>query len=334
MPVVSSDSFLHFTGGGLYVLQLILQNGFKLALCDEITGYDNSKGEHIVTAMAIPMICFCDIPPRAVASHAEFYCQNASKPKTEFFGIGMTREWGLKVGLNPVAYTNPSSYSFEINFLEELVYHHLFESYRKNRKVRDTERYDLMRSTAVHQVPVNHKYGVAEFHPRRSFFDKLTRADYYRLNINKVYDANGHIVVRPFRDYIDIKPNHNFYDEREWRYVPHWLEKIDVFQSKYKNDYLAEIVQNQDAVVFNEKFENENFHAYLAEKKWFPELFLKYSFDDISVIVVDNLNAKDELINSLAGFTTFGGFDIDRNVLKSIHKKIKTYDQLKRKRNV
>jgi len=333
VPVVSSDSFLHFTGGGLHVLKLILQNGFRLAICDEITGFRNTEtNEQMVTAMAVPMICFCDIPPRAIASHAEFYCKNAAEQETKFFGIGMTREWGLRMGLNPVAYTSPSSHSYNISFLEDLTYHHLVDQYR--RVDRETHRYPLGQAMSIHNVVVNHQYGVAEFHPRRSLFDKLTTADYYRLDKSQTYDADGNIIPRPFRDYFEIIPNHNFYNEREWRYIPHWLEEIKVFQSTFKNDFLAEAVQREDGVVFNEEFANEAFYGYLSEQRWFQPGFLKYLINDISVIVVNDEDAKQQLIDSIAELTSFGGYDIDHDAIRDLPRLIRTYEELKQLENI
>lgn len=59
MAVVSSESFYHFTSGGLDVLKLILQNGFQLSLCDDITDFINSVTQQgLVTALSVPMICF------------------------------------------------------------------------------------------------------------------------------------------------------------------------------------------------------------------------------------------------------------------------------------
>jgi len=47
-----------------------------------------------------PMVCFCDIPIGRIAEHVGFYGS---------YGIGMSRDWALRNGLNPVAYYSRSS---------------------------------------------------------------------------------------------------------------------------------------------------------------------------------------------------------------------------------
>ncbi|MCC5888855.1 MAG: hypothetical protein JJT88_20640 [Gammaproteobacteria bacterium] len=45
--------------------------------------------------VAYPMACFCDIPLSRINEHTTFYGK---------YGIGFTKEWGLKNGLQPVIY--------------------------------------------------------------------------------------------------------------------------------------------------------------------------------------------------------------------------------------
>jgi len=49
---------------------------------------------------AIPMVCFCDIPLSQLVSHIDTYGK---------YGLGMSKEWGIKKGLNPVIYFNKNS---------------------------------------------------------------------------------------------------------------------------------------------------------------------------------------------------------------------------------
>lgn len=48
--------------------------------------------------MAFPMSCFCDIPISRISEHTAFYGE---------YGIGMSRDWGLKNGLEPLLYVAP-----------------------------------------------------------------------------------------------------------------------------------------------------------------------------------------------------------------------------------
>lgn len=55
------------------------------------------------TAIAFPMVCFCDIPLSRIDEHVNFYGE---------YGLGLSRDWGLKNNLTPVIYTtahNPIS---------------------------------------------------------------------------------------------------------------------------------------------------------------------------------------------------------------------------------
>lgn len=50
--------------------------------------------------IAYPMSCFCDIPLSRISEHTAFYGN---------YGIGLTKDWGLKNKLCPVIYTPPDS---------------------------------------------------------------------------------------------------------------------------------------------------------------------------------------------------------------------------------
>lgn len=47
--------------------------------------------------IALPMVCFCDIPLQRIAAHVATYGH---------FGLGMSRTWGIRRGLNPVFYVS------------------------------------------------------------------------------------------------------------------------------------------------------------------------------------------------------------------------------------
>lgn len=87
-----SNNLFHFTKS-LDVLKLILKNGIQPRYCledNEWMGLGDNK--HI----AFPMSCFCDIPLSRISEHTDFYGN---------FGLGFTKEWGLKNQLNPIIYT-------------------------------------------------------------------------------------------------------------------------------------------------------------------------------------------------------------------------------------
>jgi hypothetical protein len=75
----------------------IIKEGFRIKYCAEklyLVGKNGSNAAH-------PMICFCDIPLSQSHEHFDSYgC----------YGIGLTKEWAAKIGVNPVLYISPDSH--------------------------------------------------------------------------------------------------------------------------------------------------------------------------------------------------------------------------------
>ena len=84
---VSSNTLFHYTKE-IGSLKSILAKGFYMSYCMEESG-------------AFPMISFCDLR----LSQAKYYLDNYGK-----FSIGMSQEWGVRNGLNPVVYLEEKSY--------------------------------------------------------------------------------------------------------------------------------------------------------------------------------------------------------------------------------
>lgn len=87
-----SDNLFHFTKT-IQVLKLILKNGIEPRMClEDMQWLSHLTENHI----AFPMSCFCDIPLSRISEHTDFYGS---------YGIGLSKEWGLKNKLNPVIYS-------------------------------------------------------------------------------------------------------------------------------------------------------------------------------------------------------------------------------------
>lgn len=91
-----SNTLFHFTEMPA-TLKLILSNGFWPKYCQEDVSWLRYKDFSYV---AYPMVCFCDIPLSRISEHVGFY---------GYFGLGLTREWALRNGLNPVFYVSNNS---------------------------------------------------------------------------------------------------------------------------------------------------------------------------------------------------------------------------------
>ena len=121
MATIKSNSLFHFTPKEEYLLD-ILENGFWPRYCSEDIEWlipkdfknelekqeeDNSLKTRIkeliksnISSIAYPMSCFCDIPLSKITAHTDFYGG---------FGLGMTKEWGIRKRLNPIFYLSDNS---------------------------------------------------------------------------------------------------------------------------------------------------------------------------------------------------------------------------------
>jgi hypothetical protein len=95
MSNIGLSSLFHFTGSFENLIG-ILKNEFKPHYCPERIFYH----KRIFTSYALPMVCFCDIPLSQIKTHIENYGH---------YGIGMSKEWAEKKGLNPILYLKRNS---------------------------------------------------------------------------------------------------------------------------------------------------------------------------------------------------------------------------------
>jgi hypothetical protein len=88
---ISAESLFHFTS--LKNLRSILEcKYFQVNYSEEQFTFRGNRASHFV-----PMICFCDIPLTQTEDHIEEY---------DGFAIGLSKEWGIGHGFNPVFYIN------------------------------------------------------------------------------------------------------------------------------------------------------------------------------------------------------------------------------------
>lgn len=92
---LSSNTIIHFTSEK-DSLKGILSDNFRLKYCKETIRWDDESKYNL----HIPMVSFCDIPLSQIKNHISKYGH---------YGIGLTREWAIKNGLNPVLYVQSGS---------------------------------------------------------------------------------------------------------------------------------------------------------------------------------------------------------------------------------
>lgn len=159
------DILFHFTKrDGLFG---ILEHTFKLSISVEhIVGIDKSR------EFGAPMVSFCDLRLSELKDHMNKYGK---------YGIGLSKEWANRMGLNPVFYVNKDS-PFVGNFMNavEKLFAHL-------ETIDDADEHTVVTSSYMHILEA-YRY-------IKNYEGDLKR-------------ANG-----------SITKNYRFADEREWRYV-------------------------------------------------------------------------------------------------------------------
>lgn len=103
---ISTESIIHYTDS-FEKLTSILKEGFRIKYCVEELKLGKSSG----SIAAHPMISFCDIPLSDSRQHFDTYGK---------YGIGLTKTWAVKTGVNPVLYIDKNSlFAISLNELLE-----------------------------------------------------------------------------------------------------------------------------------------------------------------------------------------------------------------------
>jgi Protein of unknown function (DUF2743). len=166
MSSLYPDILFHFTSrDGLYA---ILEDTFKISYAGErIVGNRKSTG------FAVPMVSFCDLRLFELKDHMSKYGN---------YGIGLSKSWANRQGLNPVFYVNKHC-SYTSNFISAVE-----RLYKQLNNIEDPS-----------------EFAFAE----RAYMDILNTYRYIKNYEGDLKRRSG-VTTR----------NYRFADEREWRYVP------------------------------------------------------------------------------------------------------------------
>lgn len=93
MPI-SANTLFHFTRD-IGTLLSILKSKFYPRLCLE-----QRIMSQLDLRLAIPMVCFCDIPLSQISEHALKYGE---------YAIGIKKDWAIKQGVSPILYVHDNS---------------------------------------------------------------------------------------------------------------------------------------------------------------------------------------------------------------------------------
>ena len=99
--MVSANYLSNFMQKFDYLLCTLKRMSFVPRYCREELDYIEltNKGDKI-KAIYIPMTCFCDIPLHQISVHSTSYGK---------YGIALTKEWGVKKGLQTIHYVTPKT---------------------------------------------------------------------------------------------------------------------------------------------------------------------------------------------------------------------------------
>lgn len=92
----SANTFFHFMDKERFLHEIIKEKKIYPRFCEE----DISNLELDIRSISIAMKCFCDIPLHLVSEHKKEYGS---------YCIGLSKEWGIQSGLQPVIYYNSDS---------------------------------------------------------------------------------------------------------------------------------------------------------------------------------------------------------------------------------
>jgi len=192
---VSANTLFHFTCDKNNLLGILTHNFYpRYCLEDFSYFYTPDMAKRLgYSNIAIPMICFCDIPLSNIRHHINVYGR---------YAIGLTKEWGKRKQISPVMYALENSISSRVirrglSRIEKSIHKtnsHLSTLYSKNPKNKFDEKDKLIDELA----------------------DTLARVDNGLMDMMSFTKKYSGIFMRNGKRYRNVC----FYDEREWRYLP------------------------------------------------------------------------------------------------------------------
>jgi hypothetical protein len=248
---LSAQTLFHFTQLD-YLKKIIEAKAFFPRYCFE--AFINQE-DFIV---AYPMVCFCDIPLSQISAHAKAYNSN---------GIGLKKDWGIKRGMNPVFYLQKESYP------SKMILEASMDAISKQKEIGEGKS----------EVQTGNREFLGKFF-------ELTA--YYKSREGKTWikENNGFLPSKSTKTSPQKDKITNFYDEREWRYVPQL--KRAYHPQQLPVNFLLKDSYYSDGIFNKDKFEEMNLK--LEEYK------LSFNASDVKYIIV----STEPEITGLADFIT------------------------------
>ena len=95
MSPLSSSTLFHFTNRREHLLNILEDEFSPHYSFEDFAGVLGPGADQRNAAVAIPMVCFCDIPLSQTQAHMKAYGS---------YALGLTKSWGRRLGVSPVLY--------------------------------------------------------------------------------------------------------------------------------------------------------------------------------------------------------------------------------------
>ena len=226
-------------------------------------------------AYAIPMVCFCDLDFNLTSYHQKEYGTCS---------IGLKKSWAIKKKLNPVSYQlEQSTFTSATENLTQLL---------QMISERPTEK------------------GLVGVDPNNILLNEVLNSQIKNapqiLHLLHKFLITIHAFKKPYQ-----RKAVNYYDEREWRYVPEMYPDYFVEYENIKNKNVHRLVINEET--YNNVSEKKALQDYLNKN-----FSLKFQENDVNLIIVESENSKTEIQDELKECYSY---DFIKN-------NIKTYEEI------
>ena len=181
---ISTNSIIHYTDS-FNTLTSILKEGFKITYCSEKLKLGSSGSSEA----AHPIISFCDIPLSDSKQHFDAYGK---------YGIGLSKQWAMKNGVNPVLYIDKNS------LFARSLYELITERRKKNSNLTAKQKTEILQIKAYaknYSGPLKRK---SVKNPNYKFYDERE----WRL-VPKKEEMNNALFSINLSDFIKDKTKYN-----------------------------------------------------------------------------------------------------------------------------
>lgn len=260
----SANTLFHFMAKPEYLESILRRKAIIPRYCVETIDYLNiHNGTHSFNEAAILQKCFCDIPFHKLADSfavngvGDVYESLSmdervalEKNNTHFayygeYAVAFSKSWGEGKHLQPVHYLNKDS-QYAKDFFA------LFERILQENDIPEEYSQDVINRLAY-------------IKPLRGIMKRR--------------------IIRSDSSSATVEICKNFYDEREWRYVPN----PDVLTALNT----ASIIANPHIIPLANEISKG------LEQETYRKLWLDFSYDDIQYIIVPNVHARIDIIKTI-----------------------------------